>query len=153
MRANGSSTYSYAVTSTTGLTGNLYSKAESTKVVNAVVNTAPGSTMTTHTLSVVADALHNDTCPDGYTQTAMTNAHTVVQFITQIVDVVCNFIANIVTLWVFSAIPNRFAPTSPTRLKRSWAPPPTPRPRARRTLPTASTSTPKSISSEPARPC
>jgi hypothetical protein len=90
-------TITRAYTSTTGVTGNLVSIADNTKDVDADVIADAGSKITTEQLIVdsgvpVANAVD-------YERTADTDANTVVQVVSVVVDTVCTVIGEVITLW------------------------------------------------------
>ena len=87
-------TNSYAEASTTGLTGNLYANAESTKNVNATVVTDSGSHITT--ASLVVKATKPPSTPGDYSKTAVTNAYTIVHWIDELIGTVCTWIAEVI---------------------------------------------------------
>ena len=105
--ANGAVTSSTAVCSTTGVTGSVNANAESTQTITANVYTAATSMISTHSLNVVANALQNDTFPDGYKRDAQAKANTVVNKVIPVVREVVTFVADVLSLWGLLFEPKR----------------------------------------------
>ncbi len=95
--ADNVTTVSNATTSTTGLTGELFSNAGSNKNVNTEVDTDPGSSIQTSTLIVMAN--HSSDGPSTYVRNPQTNANTVVEVIGEVVHTVCEIVGQVVCLW------------------------------------------------------
>jgi len=95
--ANGGVTDSYAKTSTTGVTGTLYSTAESTQTITANIITASGSTIATHSAPSIQawGPQINNTCPWAYNKTAITNAQTVTHYVQQFVGFLIKIVYDI----------------------------------------------------------
>jgi hypothetical protein len=94
---NAVNTVSRAKTSTTGLTGTLYSNAGNFESVHSNVNTDAGSRITTGTLTI--NALRPTPANDVYVKDAQTDAKTVTVVVTEVIGTVCNVIGEVICLW------------------------------------------------------
>jgi hypothetical protein len=102
-------TSSLATTTTTGLTGSLFSNAGSNKFINTEVDSDPGSHITAQTLTVIAQRAPTD--PSSYIKDPQTNAQTVAELVAVGVHVVCEVIGQVVCLWGLICNPDKVCNT------------------------------------------